>query len=358
MFGGIKLTILIVIGYVFSWALPVQAEKLRVGVLGATPFIINDRGKITGIAVDVWDKIAADAELEYDLLYLKQDVNFGLDALAAGKLDAIIGPVSMTAKRMEKAEFSQPFSRAEIGLLIPQKKPTPWSRIKPFLGWAFISSVGLLLLSLFIVGTLIWMLEKHRNSEDFPKEFGRGVGNGMWFAIVTLTTVGYGDKIPVTPLGRFVTGIWMLITMVTVSSLTAGIATALTLSLSSRGIEIFESPEDLREARIAAIKGSTGVTWAKESGARLIEANSLKEAVGFLVDGKVDGVVFDSPMMKYYLKQNPQLPFRLAHFSLAEEYYGFAFPLNNTLVRKVNISLVKLQNSGEIQEIFDTWLLN
>ncbi|MDJ0555901.1 MAG: transporter substrate-binding domain-containing protein [Microcoleaceae cyanobacterium MO_207.B10] len=356
MFGSIKLKILIVIGYVFSLTLPVQAEKLRVGVLGTSPFIINDQGKITGIAVDVWDEIAADAELEYELVYLKQDVSLGLDALASNKLDVIIGSVSMTADRMQKVEFSYPFFQAEIGLLIPKNPPSLWSRIKPFLGWAFISSIGLLMLSLFIVGTLIWMIENKRNSQHFPKEFGRGVGNGMWFAIVTLTTVGYGDKTPITPLGRFITGVWMLITTVTASSLTAGIATTLTLSLSNQGIEIFKSPDDLREARIAVIRGSTGVRWAKRSKARLTEADTLKQAVEFLADEKVDGVVFDSPAMRYYLKQNPHLPFKLADFALADEYYGFVFPLNNALVRQVNISLIKLENFGEIEEIFDKWL--
>ncbi|MGB3514003.1 MAG: transporter substrate-binding domain-containing protein [Microcoleaceae cyanobacterium] len=356
MFGCIKLTILIIISYVFYFSPPAQAEKLRVGVLGATPFIINDGGEITGITVDIWEKIAVDAELEYDLIYLQQNTDIRLESLARGNLDLIIGSISITAERMEKVEFSQPYSREQIGLLIHQKRPRLWNRIRPFLGWAFISSVGLLILSLFTVGTLIWMVEKHQNSENFPKEFRRGVGNGIWFAIVTLTTVGYGDKAPVTPLGRFITGIWMLITMVTVSSLTAGIATTLTLSLSSRGIEIFQSPEDLQEARIATVKGSTGVNLAKEYGARLTETDSLEKAVKFLADGKVDGVVFDAPVMRYYLKQNPQLPLRIADFFLAEEYYGFAFPLNNTLVRQVNISLVKLQNSGEIEEIFDKWL--
>ena len=32
----------------------------------------------------------------------------------------------------------------------------------------------------------------------------------MWFALVTLTTVGYGDKAPITRIGRSLTSVWMV----------------------------------------------------------------------------------------------------------------------------------------------------
>ena len=42
-----------------------------------------------------------------------------------------------------------------------------------------------------------------------PQAFGT-IPDAMWWAITTLTTVGYGDVVPVTGLGRVVAGITMV----------------------------------------------------------------------------------------------------------------------------------------------------
>ena len=69
------------------------------------------------------------------------------------------------------------------------------TRLRPFIGWAALSSVGILVSLLFIFGNLIWLAERRRNTEQFPRQYLHGVGNGMWFGLVTLTTVGYGDVV-------------------------------------------------------------------------------------------------------------------------------------------------------------------
>jgi voltage-gated potassium channel len=43
-----------------------------------------------------------------------------------------------------------------------------------------------------------------------PQHFGT-IPDAMWWAITTLTTVGYGDAVPITPLGRIVAGFTMIV---------------------------------------------------------------------------------------------------------------------------------------------------
>lgn len=52
-------------------------------------------------------------------------------------------------------------------------------------------------------------------------------GDSLWWAITTMTTVGYGDLAPTTPLGRFVGAVLMVIGVSLMASFTATIASYL-----------------------------------------------------------------------------------------------------------------------------------
>ena len=47
------------------------------------------------------------------------------------------------------------------------------------------------------------------------------IGDGMWWALVTITTVGYGDITPLTTTGRFVASALMFVGLGLVASVTA-----------------------------------------------------------------------------------------------------------------------------------------
>ena len=68
--------------------------------------------------------------------------------------------------------------------MLPLEKPSLWQRFRPFCEIAFLGSFGGVLILLFLVGNLLWLAERHKNSAHFPPAYLSGVGNGMWFALV------------------------------------------------------------------------------------------------------------------------------------------------------------------------------
>jgi voltage-gated potassium channel len=84
-------------------------------------------------------------------------------------------------------------------------------RILPFL---FASMLTLVI----VFGTLMWLLDR----KDFPR-----LGPALWWAVATVTTVGYGDVVPREPHGRLLASILMLLGFGTLSLLTGTIASAL-----------------------------------------------------------------------------------------------------------------------------------
>lgn len=352
------LSIFLLIFCPFSSSLLAQTESisnqniLKVGVAGSPPFAKYNDQNFQGVSVELWQEIAATTNLKYDLI-AQPGVKVGIDQVIAGELDILIGPVSITAERFQKVAFTQPYFNARIGLLILGRSSSVWERIRPVFQVAVISSVGGLFFILFIVGNLIWLAERRRNQEQFSKQYIRGVGNGMWFALVTLTTVGYGDKTPVTKTGKAISSIWMLITMVAASSLTAGIATVMTLLLSAEAAEEFTQPEDIRGKQIAVVSGTTGEEWAQTYEARVLSSPNLDQAIERLESGQVQGVMFDIPALQYYLYQHPEAPFKIADLSVAFEDYGFVLPLDNDLIRELNIAIIELKQSGRLEEIIN-----
>ncbi|AHJ30391.1 transporter substrate-binding domain-containing protein [Nodularia spumigena CS-584] len=332
-----------------------SAAPLRVGVAGSAPFVVRKDKDTSGISVEVWKQVARSQKIEYELIPQASVAN-ALEVVEQGELDLLIGPITITAQRLQKVDFTQPYFSTEIAVLTTAEDPSIWSRVKPFFETAVLTSMGILVILMFVVGNLVWLAERNKNSEQFPKNYLQGVGNGMWFALVTLTTVGYGDRAPVTRLGRLIAGTWMVLALVTVSSLTAGLASAITIALSGDSTEQFTSPSSLQDTRLATVKGSSSVEVVQNYSNRIQEVATLGDAVKLLSTKSADAVVFDRPALEYYLTQNPELNVKLTNLSLGNELYGFVLPIDSSLTKKLNIELRLMSENGSLKDIATRWL--
>jgi len=78
-------------------------------------------------------------------------------------------------------------------------------------------AMGMVFGMVFIFGALTFLLEHGHNPQ-----FGQ-LPDGLWWAFVTLTTVGYGDVVPITPGGRVIAVITMVIGIVVYSLVVANL---------------------------------------------------------------------------------------------------------------------------------------
>ncbi len=73
-------------------------------------------------------------------------------------------------------------------------------------GRALVGACLLLFMAILFSATLMYHLENAAQ----PDKFG-SIPEAAWWSIATLTTVGYGDVVPITPLGRFIGGLTTII---------------------------------------------------------------------------------------------------------------------------------------------------
>jgi polar amino acid transport system substrate-binding protein len=329
-----------------------SSSILRIGVAGSPPFVLDVAGG-EGISLEVWQRLAAQLGWRCQLTRFN-DVPHALTALKHGELDLVVGPVSITAERAKEVRFSQPYFQSSLSILSRAEAPSWPQRIRPFFSARFFIALGIFILILGGVGALIWMAEREANPDQFPAAPARGIANGMWCAIVTMSTTGYGDRAPITFWGRMVTSAWIIISLLGATTMIAGIASVLTLS-GMKATEI-STAADLASRNVAAVPGSPSEALARHYGAASITIESPEEGYQLLKSGRVDAVVYDRPQLLYFLKEHPDEGVAVSVAQYQRLGYGFALHLNTSLLHEVNVALLRLEESGSVQRIMEGWL--
>jgi voltage-gated potassium channel len=109
-----------------------------------------------------------------------------------------------------------------------------------FLTLAFLRSLKkisifmLFVLTLVItLGSIMYVIESQTNGFD-------SIPDSIYWAIVTITTVGYGDITPITPMGKFVSSVIMLLGY-SIIAVPTGIITSEMAALHRRRAEVFKT---------------------------------------------------------------------------------------------------------------------
>lgn len=327
-------------------------RELRVGYAGSEPFVMHGE-KEEGIVIDIWKEIAYGLKQNFNFISY-ESVEDGIDAIEKNEIDVLIGPITINSNRASLAAFSQPYYNTELAILAPVVETTVWDRIKPFLSTTFLYAVIGLLVILSIVGFLFWVVEGRKSEDDYGKGAIRGIGSGVWLAVVTMTTVGYGDYAPRTAGGRFIMGTWMVISLILATSFVAGIAT--TFSKSSNDDQTITSLNHLDNKKVAVPNYKKIIDKVRDAHGTPIAVNDVSEGYKMLIDKKVDALIYDEIPLEYIFDDERRDDFVLSKKRIEPQYYGFLFPVGSNLKRKVDLQIIRLQENQEISHIVEEWV--
>ncbi len=329
------------------------AGPLRVGISPFAPFVLGDRDPPAGFSIDLWHQVSVELGVEYRFVRAP-GVAAKLDQLARGDIDVAIGGITLTREREELVDFTHPSVETGLGILIRAgdvESPGFFARLR--LGgrkWGLI--LGFLAL-IVISGHLVWWAERGRDA--FNDKYMPGVFEGMYWAIVTASTVGYGDKAPVRWPGRLVASLVIVIALPLFALFTAELASTIVVAeIQSR----IDGPEDLTGKRVGVVRGTASAEWAASRGLGLYQWDRAEEVYAALEEGMIDAVVYDAPNLQYYAQNQGRGRVQLVGGQFLAQNLGIAVREGSPLRERINRALLELNESGEIQRLRVQWFGN
>lgn len=350
-----RLLLLLTAAFIAATTVPAHAQKLRVVTRNIEPFSFEQDGRRVGYAMELWDQVAREAGLEYEVQTAPTAKEM-IDAVQNKTADVGVGALSVTASREEAIDFSQPFYEAGLQVLVAGGSGGFLSSMSQLLAnlfnWQLIGMFMLLVATMFGISHLVWMYEHKINEDMWPKSYRHGLWESFWWTISTLLVGGADNKGPVGVGGRIVAIVWMLLSIVLVSLLTASFTTTLTVNSLKGDIN---GPSDLPGRNVATIKGSTSETWLNAKGAKVQTFADVAECIAALKSDKVQAVVYDAPMLQYAVNQSGDEKLQMVGPVFDSQNYAFALQDGSALRERVNRALLALTERGAGAELRKKW---
>ena len=339
-------------------ALPstIHAETLRVGIHEKPPYALkNPDGSWSGLGVEVWRAIAADADLEYD--FVETPYESIIPGIAAGNLDAGVGEMEVSADAAQDVDFTQPYIISTVGVALPARSlGEAWKQaLSEFMSWSMARLFLGILAALLIVSILVWLAERRHHTGHFRGGI-HGFGSAFWFSAVTMTTVGYGDKTPSTFLGRAIAIAWMLVGVLLVSAFTATV----TASMSATRIGgSLSSIINVHNLTCGVLAGSGTEKILRNIGINTIAFEDLRTALAELGSKRIQAVVADRQSLLYYQRHSgspaPVLHMRIADLTLRETFIAIPVRKGQGNYEKINQALLDFTSSPSWEALLKQW---
>ncbi|HEX4641652.1 MAG TPA: transporter substrate-binding domain-containing protein [Chthoniobacterales bacterium] len=340
----------------FGAGIAAAQQKIRVVTKPVEPFSFTQNGKPAGFSIDLWEAVASEAGFQFEMQSV-EGVPQMLDALKSKQADVAIAAISITAERHAMMDFSQPYYDSGLQILVAgntaaNRENFATNMTRQFLNWTTLKVLGLVLLVMFLISHLVWMFERRRNPEMYPEPYGPGVWESFWWTISMLCTGGCEAKGPMGVPARLVAILWMVVSIVLIAYFTAAVTTEMTVKSLAGEIS---GPGDLPGVKVGTVAGSTAETWLRKNKGKVSSYPDIATAVAALNSGELKAVVYDAPVLRYYLSKKSGTRLRLVGPTFERQSYGIGLQEQSPLRMPINRALLALNERGFIEELQKKW---
>ena len=303
--------------------------------------ITNDE-TLSGFSIDLWNAITDRMGVESKLSLMTFDEK--MEAVRVGKADVAIGCISVSSTREEVLDFTHPIAAG--GFQTMSLEDSAWL---PHFSDQSVKMLILLLAFVVLFAHIMWWSEQ--GQESISDRYIPGVFESMWFSLVTMSTVGYGDIAPHRWLGRL-SAVLLILTGVTAFGIIFGQFAADAIGDEAK-VQITSSKE-LQSYRVGTKRNTAADDFLTRIGAtpKLFDDNNA--AIQALRKEEVDLVVFDSIVVADLVLKNSDL---LPTGPMFEPHYlGIALPQNSKWRESINTALLEVRQLGLHRTIRERWL--
>lgn len=341
---------IVVLAAFLCWPLAVLAQDLTIGTVTRLPFSMKNGEQDTGFSVDLWKAVAERNGFDYRFRRFDAFSDM-LKAVRDGTVDAATANISITSEREQVLDFSQPIFSAGLQIMIPAQ-PNQGASI-----WRIVTSPDLLTAVflafglLFGGGMLMWRLE-HGRQPYFEQPAREALFPSFWWALNLVVNGGFEERVPRSPLGRVFGVVLVVSSLFLVSLFVAKITSMMTVAAISSSVN---GVNDLYGKRIGTVDGSTAAGFLERRDLQFAGFGNPGDLIEAFERGDLEAVVFDAPILAYYVNTEGRDVAQLAGPVFLRESYGFALPSGSPLTEGINQALLNLREDGSYGKIKRKW---
>ncbi|XP_019088116.1 PREDICTED: glutamate receptor 2.1 [Camelina sativa] len=351
-----------------GWEIPTNGKRLQIGVPvknSFQQFVKVTRDPITnstifsGFCIDYFEAViqAMPYDVSYDFIPLQDgDYDTLVYQVYLGKYDAVVADTTISANRSMYVDFSLPYTPSGVGLVVPVKDSVKRSSTI-FLMPLTLELWLISLLSFFIIGLVVWVLE-HRVNPDFDGPGKYQISTIFWFAF-SIMVFAPRERV-LSFWARLVVIIWYFLVLVLTQSYTASLASLLTSQQLHPTVtninSLLAKGESVGYQRSSFILGRL-----RDSGfsdASLVSYGSAEHCDELLRKGPAEGGIsaafMEVPYVRIFLGQFCN-KYKMVQTPFKVDGLGFVFPIGSPLVADISRAILKVEESNKATQIENAW---